>query len=144
MYMEICDIINESQDNARDAVKAIRKRLQQNAGKNYTVIMYTLVLMETCVKNCGKPFHLHVSSKSFIQELVTLIGPKYDPPTVVQEKVLGLIQIWAETFRSQPDLNGVCQVYQELKNKGLVFPSTDLEAAVPIYTPQRVSQTYVV
>uniref|UniRef100_A0A1L8DW12 Putative cytosolic sorting protein gga2/tom1 n=1 Tax=Nyssomyia neivai TaxID=330878 RepID=A0A1L8DW12_9DIPT len=137
LNMEICDMINESSDAARDAMKAIRKRLQQNAGKNYTVIMYTLTVLETCVKNCGKAFHVLVANKEFIQELVKLIGPKNDPPAVVQEKVLNLIQIWADTFRTQPDLNGVVQVYQELKNKGIEFPMTDMDAMAPIYTPQR-------
>lgn len=137
--MEICDLINESSDSARDAMKAIRKRLTQNAGKNYTVIMYTLTVLETCVKNCGKAFHVLVANKEFIQELVKLIGPKNDPPAVVQEKVLNLIQVWADAFRSQPDLNGVVQVYQELKNKGIEFPMTDMDTMAPIFTPQRVS-----
>lgn len=137
LNMEICDMINESSDGARDAMKAIRKRLAQNAGKNYTVIMYTLTVLETCVKNCGKAFHVLVANKEFIQELVKLIGPKNDPPPIVQEKVLSQIQIWADAFRSQPDLNGVVQVYQELKNKGIEFPATDLDAIAPIYTPQR-------
>lgn len=137
LNMEICDLINESSDGARDAMKAIRKRLVQNAGKNYTVIMYTLTVLETCVKNCGKAFHVLVAHKEFIQELVKLIGPKNDPPPIVQEKVLSLIQIWADAFRSQQDLNGVVQVYQELKNKGIEFPATDLDSLAPIYTPQR-------
>lgn len=137
LNMEICDLINESSDAARDAMKAIRKRLTQNAGKNYTVIMYTLTVLESCVKNCGKAFHVLVSNKEFIQELVKLIGPKNDPPAVVQEKVLNLIQVWADAFRSQPELNGVVQVYQELKNKGIEFPVADLDSMAPIYTPQR-------
>ena len=44
LNMEICDIINDTEDGPKDAVKAIRKRLQQNAGKNYTVVMYTLTV----------------------------------------------------------------------------------------------------
>lgn len=139
LNIEICDMINESSDAARDAMKAIRKRLTQNAGKNYTVIMYTLTVLETCVKNCGKAFHLLATQKEFIQDLVKLIGPKNDPPAVVQEKVLSLIQIWADAFRSQPELSGVVQVHSELLNKGIEFPTTDLEAMAPIYTPQRVS-----
>ncbi|XP_059227032.1 TOM1-like protein 2 isoform X2 [Stomoxys calcitrans] len=135
--MEICDMINESSDTARDAMKAIRKRLQQNAGKNNQVIMYSLTVLETCVKNCGKAFHVLVAQKDFIQELVKLIGPKNDPPFVVQEKVLNLIQIWADAFKNQPDLNGVTQMYMELKNKGIEFPQTDIENMAPIYTPQR-------
>lgn len=72
LNMEICDIINNSSDAAKDAVKAIRKRLTQSAGKNYTVVMYTLTVLETCVKNCGKMFHILVCNKEFISELVSL------------------------------------------------------------------------
>lgn len=68
--MEICDLVNETEEGPRDAIKAIRKRLTQNAGKNYTVIMYTLTILETCIKNCGKRFHVLVCNKDFIQELV--------------------------------------------------------------------------
>lgn len=35
---------------------------------------------------------------------VKLIGPKNDPPTIVQDKVLSLIQCWADAFQTQPDL----------------------------------------
>ncbi|XP_065362250.1 TOM1-like protein 2 isoform X1 [Calliphora vicina] len=137
LNMEICDMINESSDTARDAMKAIRKRLQQNAGKNNQVIMFTLIVLETCVKNCGKAFHVLVAQRDFIQELVKLIGPKNDPPMVVQEKVLSLIQTWADAFKNQPDLNGVTLMYTELKNKGIEFPQPDAENMAPIYTPQR-------
>lgn len=68
--MAICDLVNETEEGPKDAVKAIRKRLMQNAGKNYTVVMYTLTVLETCVKNCGKRFHVLICSKDFVQELV--------------------------------------------------------------------------
>lgn len=71
LNMEICDIINSSTDGPKDAIKAIRKRLTTSAGKNYTVVMYTLTVLETCVKNCGKPFHVLVCNKEFISELVS-------------------------------------------------------------------------
>ncbi|VEN52456.1 unnamed protein product [Callosobruchus maculatus] len=137
LNMEICDLINETEDGARDAIKAIRKRLSQNAGKNYTVIMYTLTILETCVKNCGKRFHVLVCNKDFIQELVKLIGPKNDPPTAVQEKVLSLIQSWASAFQNQPEMSGVLSVYQDLLAKGIEFPATDLDSLAPIHTPKR-------
>ncbi|XP_003702032.1 TOM1-like protein 2 isoform X1 [Megachile rotundata] len=137
LNMEICDIINETEDGPRDAIKAIKRRLNQAAGKNYTIVMYTLTVLETCVKNCGKRFHALACSREFIQELVKLIGPKNEPPTAVQEKVLSLIQTWADTFRHQPHTQGVVQVYQELKLKGIQFPMTDLDAMAPIITPER-------
>lgn len=137
LNMEICDIINETEDAARDAIKALRKRLQQNVGKNYTVVMYALTVLETCVKNCGRRFHLLATNKEFVQDLVKLIGPKNDPPTAVQEKVLSLIQSWADAFKGNPEMSGVVQVYQDLKQKGVEFPMTDLDALAPIHTPQR-------
>ncbi|XP_060832443.1 TOM1-like protein 2 isoform X1 [Bombus pascuorum] len=137
LNMEICDIINETEEGPRDAIKAIKRRLNQAAGKNYTIVMYTLTVLETCVKNCGKRFHSLACSREFVQELVKLIGPKNEPPTAVQEKVLSLIQTWADTFRHQPHTQGVVQVYQELKVKGIQFPMTDLDAMAPIITPER-------
>ncbi|XP_015588519.1 TOM1-like protein 2 isoform X2 [Cephus cinctus] len=137
LNMEVCDIINETEDGPRDAIKAIKRRLSQAAGKNYTIVMYTLTVLETCVKNCGKRFHALACSREFVQELVKLIGPKNEPPTAVQEKVLSLIQTWADTFRHQPHTQGVVQVYQELKIKGIHFPMTDLDTMAPIITPER-------
>lgn len=137
LNMEICDIINETENGPRDAIKAIKRRLTQAAGKNYTIVMYTLTVLETCVKNCGKRFHALACSHEFVQDLVKLIGPKNEPPTAVQEKVLNLIQTWADTFRHQPHTQGVVQVYQELKVKGIQFPMTDLDAMAPIITPER-------
>jgi len=70
-------------------------------------------------------------------DLVKLVGPKFDAPQVVQERVLSLIQSWADAFRGQPALNGVCVVYDDLKSKGVEFPMADLDAMAPIKTPQR-------
>lgn len=58
---------------------------------------------------------------------------------MVQEKVLSLIQSWADAFRHHPELSGVVQVYQDLLAKGIEFPATDLDSMAPIFTPERVS-----
>uniref|UniRef100_A0A0K8SGD7 TOM1-like protein 2 n=1 Tax=Lygus hesperus TaxID=30085 RepID=A0A0K8SGD7_LYGHE len=137
LNMEICDLINETEDGPKDAIKAIRKRLQQAVGKNYTIVMFTLTVLETCVKNCGKRFHILVCNKEFVNELVRLIGPKNGPPQAVQEKVLYLIQSWVDAFHRHPDLRGVVEVYTELKAKGVEFPMTDLDAMAPIHTPKK-------
>jgi len=138
LNMEICDIINENDDDAKDAARAIKKRLQQiEHDRNFTITNRTLTVLETCVSNCSHRFHVLVMTKDFIQDLVKLIGPKNNPPVDLQERVLSLIERWAEAFRSQPDLNGVWSVYQDLKAKGLTFPQRDPSSSVPIQTPQR-------
>ncbi|KAK2499578.1 hypothetical protein MC885_010060, partial [Smutsia gigantea] len=120
LNMEICDIINETEEG------------------NYREVMLALTVLETCVKNCGHRFHILVANRDFIDSvLVKIISPKNNPPTIVQDKVLALIQAWADAFRSSPDLTGVVHIYEELKRKGVEFPMADLDALSPIHTPQR-------
>ncbi|XP_068434118.1 TOM1-like protein 2 isoform X2 [Clinocottus analis] len=136
LNMEICDIINETDEGPKDAMRALKKRLGGN--KNYREVMLALTVVETCVKNCGHRFHVQVANRDFIDGvLVKIISPKTNPPTIVQDKVLALIQAWADAFRSCPDLTGVVHIYEELKRKGIEFPMADLDALSPIHTPQR-------
>ncbi|TDG98185.1 hypothetical protein EPR50_G00216110 [Perca flavescens] len=138
LNMEICDLINETEDGPKDAIRAVKKRL--NGNRNYREVMLTLTVLETGVKNCGHRFHGLVTSRDFVDGvLVKIISPKNNPPTIVQDKVLALIQAWADAFRSSPDLTGVVQVYEELKRKGIEFPTSDLETLSPINTPQRLA-----
>ncbi|KAM7371047.1 hypothetical protein PAMP_010547 [Pampus punctatissimus] len=149
LNMEICDIINETEDGPKDAIRAVKKRL--NGNRNYREVMLALTVLETCVKNCGHRFHSLVTSRDFVDGvLVKIISPKNNPPTIVQDKVLALIQVryqynymrlkylaWADAFRSSPDLTGVVQIYEELKRKGIEFPTSELETLSPIHTPLR-------
>ena len=48
-----------------------------------------------------------------------------------------MIQSWSDAFQQQPDMQGVVQVYQELKSKGIEFPMTNMDTMAPIITPQR-------
>lgn len=46
------------------------------------------------MKNCGHRFHALVTSRDFVDGvLVKIISPKNNPPTIVQDKVLALIQV---------------------------------------------------
>ncbi|XP_052467147.1 TOM1-like protein 2 isoform X1 [Carassius gibelio] len=137
LNMEICDLINETEDGPKDAIKAVKKRL--NGNKNYREVMLTLTVLETCVKNCGYRFHALVTTRDFIDGvLVKIISPKNNPPAIVQDKVLALVQAWADAFRSSPDLTGVVHVYEEMKRKGIEFPQSDLETLSPIHTPHQL------
>ncbi|KAK2815699.1 hypothetical protein Q5P01_026166 [Channa striata] len=136
LNMEICDIINETDEGPRDAVKAIKKRIVGN--KDFKQIMLALTVLETCVKNCGHRFHVLVASQEFVEGvLVRCILPKYNAPTILQDRILSLIQSWADAFRSSPSLSGVVYVYDDLRRRGLEFPMTDLDALSPIHTPNR-------
>ncbi|XP_071774592.2 target of Myb1 membrane trafficking protein isoform X1 [Centroberyx gerrardi] len=136
LNMEICDIVNSTDEGPRDAVRAIKKRIGGN--KNFREVMLALTVLEACVKNCGHRFHILVSTRDFIEGvLVRAIIPRNNPPLVLHDRVLSIIQAWADAFRSSPDLTGVVSVYEDLRRKGLEFPMTELDGYSPIHTPDR-------
>ena len=60
-------------------------------------------VLETCVKNCGHRFHVQVATRDFIDGvLVKIISPKTNPPTIVQDKVLSLIQVFGFLSSGKP------------------------------------------
>ncbi|XP_077591318.1 target of Myb1 membrane trafficking protein isoform X6 [Stigmatopora nigra] len=137
LNMEICDMINSAEEGPKDAVRAIKKRIVGN--KNFKEVMLALTVLETSVKNCGYRFHILVTTRDFIEGvLVRSIIPRNNPPLIVHDRVLGIIQAWADAFRSSPDLTGVVAVYEDLRRKGLDFPSTELDGYPSVQAPKRV------
>ncbi|XP_022623181.1 target of Myb protein 1-like isoform X5 [Seriola dumerili] len=139
LNMEICDMINSSEEGPKDAVRAIRKRIMGN--KNFKEVMLALTVLETCVKNCGYRFHILVTTRDFVEGvLVRSIIPRNNPPLILHDRVLSIVQAWADAFRSSPDLTGVVSVYEDLRRKGLEFPMTELDGYSPVQGPKKVKR----
>lgn len=77
-------------------------------------------MLESCVKNCGAPFHAEIASKSFMEELRELIKVTTDQK--VRDEVLKLIQAWAHAFRSDPSYRTVQDTVNLMKIEGFKFP----------------------
>ncbi|KAM6913788.1 target of Myb1 membrane trafficking protein isoform 3-T3 [Lycodopsis pacificus] len=138
LNMEICDMINSSEDGPKDAVRALKKRIVGN--RNFKEVMLALTVLETCVKNCGYKLHILVTTREFVEGvLVRSIIPKNNPPLVLHDRVLSIVQAWADAFRSSPDLTGVVSVYEDLRRKGLEFPMTELDGYSPAQAPKKPS-----
>ncbi|XP_034568019.1 target of Myb protein 1 isoform X2 [Notolabrus celidotus] len=136
LNMEICDLINSSEEGPREAVRALKKRIVGN--KNFKEVMLALTVLETCVKNCGYRFHILVTTRDFVEGvLVRSIIPRNNPPLILHDRVLSIIQAWADAFRSSPDLTGVVSVYEDLRRKGLEFPMTELDGYSPVQGPKK-------
>ncbi|KAF2714128.1 ADP-ribosylation factor-binding protein-like protein GGA1 [Pleomassaria siparia CBS 279.74] len=93
-----------------------------------------LQLLDICVKNCGYPFHLQISTKEFLNELVRRFPER--PPvhsTRVQQRILELIEEWRQTIcqtsRHKEDLGFIRDMHRLLSFKGYVFPQIRKEDA---------------
>ncbi|XP_062305455.1 hepatocyte growth factor-regulated tyrosine kinase substrate isoform X1 [Osmerus eperlanus] len=113
--LQICDLIRQGDTQAKYAIAAIKKKLND---KNPHVALYALEVLESVVKNCGQTVHDEVASKQTMEELKELL--KTEPN--VRNKILYLIQAWAHAFRNEPKYKVVQDTYQIMKVEGHVFP----------------------
>ncbi|KIK22135.1 hypothetical protein PISMIDRAFT_102997 [Pisolithus microcarpus 441] len=125
LNLEICDQIRSKSVPAKDAMRALKRRLDH---KNPNVQLLALSLTDTCVKNGGDHFLVEVASREFIDNLVSILKV---PGTnhLVKADILKCIQNWALAFEGKPSLSYVGQVYKTLKNEGFQFPPKDLALA---------------
>ncbi|KAK1570730.1 hypothetical protein Q3G72_006299 [Acer saccharum] len=132
MNLDLCDMINTEKINSVELVRGLKKRIML---KNPRVQYLSLVLLETCVKNCEKAFS-EVAAERVLDEMVKLID---DPQTVVnnRNKALMLIEAWGESTSELRYLPVYEETYKSLKSRGIRFPGRDNESLAPIFTPPR-------
>ncbi|KAI4276191.1 MAG: hypothetical protein LQ337_002658 [Flavoplaca oasis] len=132
LNLETSDLINSKKGNApREAAIAIVNYINH---RNFNVSLLALSLLDICVKNCGYPFHLQISTKDFLNELVRRF-PERPPirPSRVQMKILEAIEEWrmtiCQTSRYKEDLGFIRDMHRLLSYKGYVFPQVRREDA---------------
>lgn len=141
LNLEISDLINSKKGSApREAAVAIVGYVNH---RNTNVALLALNLLDICVKNCGYPFHLQISTKEFLNELVRRF-PERPPirPTRVQTKILEAIEEWrstiCETSRYKEDLGFIRDMHRLLSYKGYAFPEVRRDDAA-VLNPSDVS-----
>lgn len=141
LNLEIADLINLKKGNApREAAVAIVNNVNH---RNPNVAILALNLLDICVKNCGYPFHLQISTKEFLNELVRRFPER--PPiraSRVQMKILEAIEEWrstiCQTSRYKEDLGFIRDMHRLLSYKGYMFPEVRRDDAA-VLNPSDVS-----
>jgi len=112
--MELCDVANS---NARDTVNYLKKKITD---KNNNVVLYSLTVADSLVKNCGKKVHKEISSRGFLDIIVKQINNKNTSP-IVRQKMLFCIKEWNNAFGNNPSLSYCNEIYNKLKNQNYTF-----------------------
>ncbi|KAI5961194.1 GGA2 [Candida pseudojiufengensis] len=130
LNLEICDYVNAKKGSApRDAAIAVVKLISQ---KDPQTSELALALLDNLVKNCGYPFHLQISRKEFLNELVKRFPER---PTLrysrVQRLILAQIEEWYQTIcrtsKYKEDFGYIKDMHRLLSNKGYIFPEVKVE-----------------
>ncbi|ODV65472.1 VHS-domain-containing protein [Hyphopichia burtonii NRRL Y-1933] len=132
LNLEICDYVNAKQGSApRDAAIAVAKLISQRDPQTSEL---AVSLLDNLVKNCGYPFHLQISRKEFLNELVKRFPER--PPlryNRVHRLILAQIEEWYQTIcrtsKYKEDFGYIRDMHRLLSNKGYIFPEVKLEDA---------------
>ncbi|PFH48290.1 hypothetical protein AMATHDRAFT_65883 [Amanita thiersii Skay4041] len=125
LNLEICDQIRSKSIPAKDAMRALKRRLNHS---NPNVQLLALNLTDICVKNGGDLFLNEIASREFIDNLISILKMQtlnHD----VKSTILRLIQNWSVAFEGKYNLSYVGQAYKELVKEGFKFPPKDLAVA---------------
>lgn len=119
-WIEIADyFVLRPRDAAMTVVRLVNNR-------NPHISILALALLETLVSSCGYPFHLQISTKEFLNELVRRFPERPPPfPGPVMSKILEMIHTWRETIctesRYKEDLGNIRDMHRLLTFKGYRF-----------------------
>ncbi|CAH2074655.1 unnamed protein product [Thlaspi arvense] len=135
IIIAICDSVNSNRWQCKDAMKAVKRRLQHKSSR---VQLLTLTLLEAMLKNCGEFLHSHIAEKHVLEDLVKIVRKKGD--FEVRNRILILLDTWNEAFsgvaRKYPHYKWACQ---ELQRCGVKFPQRSKEAPLMLPPPPSIS-----
>ncbi|XP_070712713.1 ADP-ribosylation factor-binding protein GGA1-like [Pempheris klunzingeri] len=112
-----CDQLNNEPEGPQLATRLLAHKIQS---PQEWEAMQALMVLETCVKNCGKRFHSEVGKFRFLNELIKVVSPKYlgaRAPEPVKKKVLEMLYSWTVRL---PDETKIADAYLMLKKQGIV------------------------
>jgi ADP-ribosylation factor-binding protein GGA len=116
--------------------------------RNPHVSLLALGLLDTLIQMCGYPFHLQVSTKEFLNELVRRFPERPPPfPGPVMSRILELIHGWKEGIcvdsRWRDDLGNIRDMHRLLTFKGYRFRDIPRNAPAPSTSVRLHLQTLI-
>jgi hypothetical protein len=134
--LQICDQINRRRgDTADQALRAIRKRLSDSEPQT---VYLALMLMDTCMKNCGTEFAAIVD-RTAIEDVATVARNSRGVKNA--DEALRLIATWGRAYESRRSSFPVFfDTYMTMKSRGFTFPIIE-ESALRDYMPSNAGSS---
>ncbi|XP_061534640.1 ADP-ribosylation factor-binding protein GGA1-like isoform X2 [Phycodurus eques] len=144
-----CDLLDNEPEGPQLATRLLAHKIQS---PQEWEAMQALLVLESCMKNCGKRFHSEVGKFRFLNELIKVVSPKYlgiRAPEPVKMKVQEMMFSWTVTL---PDETKIADAYQILKKQSIVnqdtilgdnnpFPSAPTKTKSTIFEDEEKSKT---
>ncbi|XP_076938379.1 TOM1-like protein 5 isoform X1 [Bidens hawaiensis] len=125
--IEICELVARDHRQAKDVIKAIKKRL---GSKSKDTQLFAVMLLEMLMNNIGEPIHTQVIDNGILPVLVKIVKKKSDLP--VREKIFLLLDA------TQTSVGGASgrfpqyyNAYYDLVSSGVTFSQNPRPEVLP-------------
>ncbi|KAI3917884.1 hypothetical protein MKW98_000118 [Papaver atlanticum] len=131
--IEICEMVTRDPGQARDVVKAIKKRV---GNRNQNTQLLAVLLLEMLMNNCGEHIHKQVIDTGILPNLVKIVKKKSDLP--VREKIFLLLDAMQTSHGGATGkFPQYYAAYYELVSAGVKFTQTHRVLPSNIPTSER-------
>lgn len=124
LNLELAEYVNTKKANTpREAAMTIVRLINH---RNPHISILAISLLQTLVQQCGYAFHLQISTKEFLNELVRRFPERPPPfPGPIMSRILDLIHAWKESIcresRFKEDFGNIRDMHRLLSFKGYRF-----------------------
>ncbi|KAL7057812.1 hypothetical protein AAHC03_016426 [Spirometra sp. Aus1] len=123
-FLEICDHINQDRNGPGIALSALFKQLERSAPGSPKTAVFTLTLLDFCVRNCGYRFLAELCGGNYLSKLKKLVEKGQLTPAA-RNKLLTLIKVWALAFADYVDFQPINALYSGLLRNAVHFPTVE-------------------
>jgi len=139
LNLEICDLIRSKNVTPSAAMKKLKTRLNHS---NPNVQLLVLSLTDTCIKNGGDAFLAEITSREFIDNLISILKqPALNGD--VKNRVLYYIQNWALSLEGRSAMGYLGSKYRQLQNEGFDFPPRDVSGSSAAMVETQVAPEWI-
>ncbi|XP_043945234.1 ADP-ribosylation factor-binding protein GGA1-like [Protopterus annectens] len=120
---EFCDLVDKEADGSQIAVRFLAHKIQSPQEKE---ALHALMVLETCMNNCGKSFHYEVGKFRFLNELIKVLSPKYLgtwSTEKVKSKIIEMLYSWTLWLTDEVKIK---EAYKALKKQGIIKKDPEL------------------
>ncbi|CAL8330807.1 unnamed protein product [Lota lota] len=136
---EFYQLVNQETDGPQVATRLLAHKIQSPQDNE---ALQALTILEACMDNCGRRFHVEAGKFRFLNELIKVLIPKYLGKWTsdrVKERVIEVLYSWTLWLKEEAKIQ---EAYRMLKKQGIVKKDPTLPDRIAMPPPlQRTKES---
>ncbi|KAM6972431.1 ADP-ribosylation factor-binding protein GGA2-like [Aplochiton taeniatus] len=133
-------LVNQETEGPQMATRLLVHKIQSPQERE---ALQALTVLEACMNNCGKRFHIEAAKFRFLNELIKVLSPKFLgkwTPDKVKERVTEVFYGWTLWLKDEPKIQ---EAYHMLKKQGVVKKDPKLPDTIVMPPPSQRTEESV-